>query len=719
MFHKLEYIIKTEQTGYTNNEYNITGKIVFVNTNQIQIEDQWGNQINCYQKTNQSYQLLKQLQINKYIQVFMCQVKQYTKNYGWYAVSDQISEITEEDYRQTQYSTIDRTQLQPLLKTEQFINKPPQEVPQKFHSNFRIITYNISGLTKNKINLIQTLQQRENADIICLQETKCSNDEVITILNEALPNFQVINTYAKYYENYTQKYQFGTVVLVKQDITAIDMTQKFCIQNDILNYRLNIVKLAGKITLVNVYAPYSLNHYKDRMNFDQCLFNLIMRLKQQKLVVLGDFNTTNCFYKEHKSSCMDEEIQNFQKLTYCGLLEVVNNEPTLFGKIYCSKVDHILIKDLDVSNDRNLREYFKCGSDHIPLSVDICLPETDNQSQSQSQQFIENLNINQSLIKSYKQQIIKYTKDILREIFNNNTDKSVLAATQLKYLLNEKISEEGEYLEIIQKLINDFNLIHDQPRSIITKAVSKISTQLYVQRKFDNLPEIIIQNIQKSKQITQLQSDYYYIIVQLYEYLTNNLKQMNCDNSNMLKLLFDKTHHIPQIISQISVKQNKTQTHLDYQLDCYSSQMYKLILIHLQQYSSEMLKEIIKFIVKRINIHYKNIEQVLLYNCIEISVLIIDSCNDPISEELLISKLIEYLETNNQNEILNIKIINALKKWSTENKLEYQFTDKMIQKIYDIALQMCIFSQNDFQKAEQFDQQYSYGRWNCFFLFTM
>ncbi|CAL5976906.1 Conserved_hypothetical protein [Hexamita inflata] len=716
MFHKLAFIINTENNELSFNSYNITGQIATLYEQCIVLQGENSQEtIRC-----KSDKPIYKLEPKQYIQIFMCTVKKDNK--GIYIdISKKVPEIiTEEQYQDTDWTSItNRNNFPKLMLSDNFINEPPcQCVPTKIEPNLRIISYNIQGLNKGKIKVLQSLYMREIPDILCLQETKCSNQDLENIVKLALPNFKIILNSAKQCK--IQDYQFGVVVLVKSELIHTDSTDIHQSLFPALQHRFNLIEIAGQHLLINIYAPFSLNHYQDRMNFDQVLYNVVMQYKHHKIILVGDFNTVNTNYFEHKASCTDKEIYNYQKMIKHGdLHEVqVNNEQkmTIFNR-HCSQVDHILIaKNVAVTNQRCLSEYYKCGSDHIPLAFDLLC----EQQQQSSLNLVDD------------QQI--YLDNVIKSIYSQDQDNVKLGVQQLICLL-EQFPLNQKLVQILKEIVSQYNLIIPGPRSTLNKTIAKKLAELYVNQLFDELPQFISEVVYNFSSY-DLINEYYIIINQLFKQfiLVSNQDSQFFENPSNNLLLTKLYNHIQPYLLQNIEQYSQTNTSIQQsgeqqqfqQLTLKSQHGYQLSQIIMSIYSldynqiSEYFKanqidnqNMTRFIRYNINnstdILSKQFYIQLAIKVTQIYISYSEYTQLPNMIHVLIVELFESLcKTENSNE-LYIIIVQSFIDWSEKvfkNAPNNIFSEQQLTKLCQVLYQSCIFSEQDVLKAEKFDQQY-------------
>lgn len=275
----------------------------------------------------------------------------------------------------------------------------------------KIISWNVAGLRarlKKKDDCLSSLEQAlfsqinenkegyEYFDIVCLQETKCTEDQV------KLPseiNIQYPYRYWNSTDGITQRKGFsGTAIWSKEKPVKKLETPNFDNEGRIVALEFE------KFILINVYVPNSQafenERYKFRHNWDEQFTIYIKNLSQsfkKELIICGDMNVayldldiTNPKQKKNKvPGFFDNERTNFASLIQTNnLIDIIRDKnPTKHMSTYWSnfqkaprkqdngwRIDYFLIsKDLYekdfVKDIKILMEI--TGSDHCPVSLEI------------------------------------------------------------------------------------------------------------------------------------------------------------------------------------------------------------------------------------------------------------------------------------------------------------------------------------------------------------
>ena len=252
-----------------------------------------------------------------------------------------------------------------------------------------IISWNINGLRAIvKKNFFKDIKKL-NPDILCLQETKAQDDQVIKELS-------LLNNYYIYVNSANKKGYSGTATLSK--------SKPISVQNDIgmdeHDYEGRVICLEyPNFYLVNVYVPNSgqqLERLDYRKKWDSDFLNYLTNLKKTKpLIIAGDFNVAhkpidlkNDKANYNKTAGYTQiEIDGMSSMINAGFVDVFRHlHPNQIAYTYWSyrfkarernigwRIDYFLISSMLKNNIKTtsiLSDYY--GSDHCPIHLEINL----------------------------------------------------------------------------------------------------------------------------------------------------------------------------------------------------------------------------------------------------------------------------------------------------------------------------------------------------------
>ena len=251
----------------------------------------------------------------------------------------------------------------------------------------KIISFNVNGVRAiTKKNFFNDMKE-VNADVICLQETKASVDQV----KEAL---EPLNDYFVFANEAEKKGYSGTAILTK--IQPIEVTYDISIKEHDNEGRVTCAEFKD-FYLVTVYVPNSgsaLLRLDYRQTWDKAFLKYLKDLETIKpVIVCGDFNVA---HKEidlarpkpnyNKSAgFMQEEIDGMDNYTANGFIDTYryfNNDDVKYSwwsyrggarqKNVGWRIDYFLssesllpkLKSSFILNDI-------LGSDHCPVGIEI------------------------------------------------------------------------------------------------------------------------------------------------------------------------------------------------------------------------------------------------------------------------------------------------------------------------------------------------------------
>ncbi|MBI1838260.1 MAG: exodeoxyribonuclease III [Flavobacteriia bacterium] len=251
----------------------------------------------------------------------------------------------------------------------------------------KIISFNVNGIRAiTKKDFISDMK-KVNADVICLQETKATVEQV----KEAVEELKGYNVYANEAE---RKGYSGTAIISKE--VPIKVTYDMG-ESDHDNEGRIICAEYSDFYLITVYVPNSgseLLRLDYRQSWDQCFLHYIKNLEKTKpVVVCGDFNVAHKALDlarpkqnyNKSAGYMQQEIDGMDAFTSNGLLDtfrVKNNEEVKYTwwsyrggareKNVGWRIDYFLMSESYISNLKDafiLNEVH--GSDHCPVGIEV------------------------------------------------------------------------------------------------------------------------------------------------------------------------------------------------------------------------------------------------------------------------------------------------------------------------------------------------------------
>jgi exodeoxyribonuclease-3 len=276
----------------------------------------------------------------------------------------------------------------------------------------RLISFNINGIQSmtHKIkngekkggptnNVILSLIQEQQPDILCLQELKTQSDGHMAWLKTYFPYcYTTFSTVKKGYS--------GVALLSKEepewvekgfDRYSEDVIGEYGIQEFIHEGRIIVAKFRSHI-VISVYTPNSqpeLARIKERVAWEQTLRLFVIELRKEfdlPILIAGDLNCApneidlaRPSINRKSPGFSDQERSEFQNMIRSGFVDSFRElHPDRIAYTYFSnfaqsrvrnvgwRIDHVLVSEPDrhlIRRSEVLDEYF--GSDHIPILIDF------------------------------------------------------------------------------------------------------------------------------------------------------------------------------------------------------------------------------------------------------------------------------------------------------------------------------------------------------------
>ncbi|MEH6542918.1 MAG: exodeoxyribonuclease III [Porticoccaceae bacterium] len=253
----------------------------------------------------------------------------------------------------------------------------------------RLVSWNVNGIrAAMKKDFAQALHEM-NTDVICLQETKAQDDQVMTAL-EGIEGFHV------YANSADKKGYSGTAILTRQEPLSIH----YDMDKPEHNLEGRVIALEfDTYFLVTVYTPNSGSELKRldyRQQWDADFLTHLKQLEQQKpVVVCGDLNVAHrdidlarAKPNYNKSAgYMQREIDGLDNLVAAGFIDTFRYQHPdeakyswwsyragARGNNVGWRIDYFMVSDSikDRIEDADILTEVM-GSDHCPVQLDIKL----------------------------------------------------------------------------------------------------------------------------------------------------------------------------------------------------------------------------------------------------------------------------------------------------------------------------------------------------------
>lgn len=251
----------------------------------------------------------------------------------------------------------------------------------------KLCSWNVNGLRAIVKKDFFTIIKKIAPDILCIQETKAQDDEVLSALSS-------MSGYKIYVNSATKKGYSGTVLMSK--IEPISYTNGMGIYKHDQEGRIQCAEFSN-FYLINVYVPnagQNLRRLDDRKCWDGYFLNFLKKLEKVKPVIVGgDFNVAHqpIDLKNDKSNYNKTagytqiEIDGMNNLMNAGFVDSYRYlYPHKITYTYWSyrfkarernagwRIDYFLLSKSLVNKIKSasiLLEYY--GSDHCPIALEI------------------------------------------------------------------------------------------------------------------------------------------------------------------------------------------------------------------------------------------------------------------------------------------------------------------------------------------------------------
>jgi exodeoxyribonuclease-3 len=196
----------------------------------------------------------------------------------------------------------------------------------------RIVSWNINSLRKRQDRLFAWLEAT-GPDIVCLQETKCTDDQFPELSLRA----------AGYYAAYHGEKSYNGVAILSK-IELHDVRSSLC--DEVADPQTRVIAATvGRLRVFSIYAPngqaVGSQAYEYKLHWYHRLRDCIAKEKSNDVIVCGDFNVAPEDIDVYDPSlwrraimCSDSERAAFRKLCEIGLrdtLRIHHKEGGLFS----------------------------------------------------------------------------------------------------------------------------------------------------------------------------------------------------------------------------------------------------------------------------------------------------------------------------------------------------------------------------------------------------
>lgn len=253
----------------------------------------------------------------------------------------------------------------------------------------KLVSWNVNGIrAAMKKDFMQSYAELD-CDVLCLQETKAQDDQVI----EALSEMQDVHIYTN---SAVKKGYSGTSIISRTE--PLNVTQDIGIDEHDQEGRVLCAEY-NDFYLITVYTPNSGSELKRlgyRQTWDAAFLEYLQELEKHKpLVVCGDLNVANTEIDlarpkanyNKAAGYMQEEIDGIENLKAAGFIDTFRLlHPDTVKYSWWSyraaararnkgwRIDYFLVSDTlkDTVQEAEIHNDIH-GSDHCPVSVNVNL----------------------------------------------------------------------------------------------------------------------------------------------------------------------------------------------------------------------------------------------------------------------------------------------------------------------------------------------------------
>ena len=248
----------------------------------------------------------------------------------------------------------------------------------------KLISWNVNGIRACITKGFKEFFEKENADIFCIQETKCMQDQIQL----------EFKGYQSYWNSAEKKGYSGTAIFTKKK----PITIKYGIGIEEHDKEGRVITLEfEKFYMVNVYTPNSkreLERLDYRMIWENEMRKYLLHLNEKKPVIMcGDLNVAheeidlkNPKTNRHNAGFTDEEREKMTELLNSGFTDSFrylypNKEEAYSWWSYMGRareknigwrIDYFLVSNDIKGNIKEAKIFPEIyGSDHCPVGLEI------------------------------------------------------------------------------------------------------------------------------------------------------------------------------------------------------------------------------------------------------------------------------------------------------------------------------------------------------------
>ena len=151
----------------------------------------------------------------------------------------------------------------------------------------KLISWNVNGIRAIMKKDFQTILKDMDTDVLCIQETKAQDDQVLEALKD-IEGYHIYSTSAQ------RKGYSGTAILTKEE--PLSFSQGIGVEEHDTEGRVLCAEYPN-FFLIDVYVPNSgqgLKRLDYRHTWDLAFYNYLKKLEEKKpVIVCGDFNVAH------------------------------------------------------------------------------------------------------------------------------------------------------------------------------------------------------------------------------------------------------------------------------------------------------------------------------------------------------------------------------------------------------------------------------------------